>query len=113
MSDPPTKPAPPILTNYPKGVFEMIADKRKSSKFIVNFFGSLMAFIICTVFTGTSAVGQPSLGFEKAPPAVIESVAGGQSEEIIVLFDDTAVKNEAGVVHRANGASHDPSWIHE
>ncbi|MBI5074886.1 MAG: carboxypeptidase regulatory-like domain-containing protein [Nitrospirae bacterium] len=67
---------------------------------------------IVTLFNVTRAYAQAA-GIDKAPLEVLEAVAAGQSEEIIVLFDDIAVQNEAATMRSAIGSSHDTSEILE
>ncbi len=48
---------------------------------------------------------------EKAPLGVAERLAAGQPQDLLVLFDDSAVESEAGALRRARGLIHDDPAI--
>lgn len=65
-----------------------------------------MLFMLFLLFFAAGASAQMP-GEEKAPPSVINNVASGQPQDIIVLFDDTAIQEEAAVLRRNIGADYD------
>ncbi|MEW6714128.1 MAG: S8 family serine peptidase, partial [Nitrospirota bacterium] len=87
----------------------MINDKKKTMRFR-TFFPHTLLFVFA-VFIVANVTVQVWAGIEKAPPAVIDAMAAGQPQEVIVLFDDTAIQNTAEAMRQNIGADYDTTEI--
>lgn len=67
--------------------------------------------VISAVFASEEAWCQTIGWAEKAPPALINAIAKGQPQELIVLFDDTQVQNEAAFMRENIGADYETPEI--
>jgi len=80
--------------------------KRKTTMLL----GCCLLIIFSMTFTLTGAFCQIP-GAEKSPQEVIDSIETGQPQDLIVLFDDSAVENDARTLRAALGVSHDTDYI--
>lgn len=69
---------------------------------------NIMAVItgIVMVFNTSAAIAAPTV-----PPALMERLRGGKPQEVIVLYEDTAVNAEAERLRKASGKEHDDDAI--
>ncbi|MEF9427601.1 MAG: hypothetical protein L0956_10750, partial [Candidatus Mariimomonas ferrooxydans] len=85
---------------------------RKYKKYSFWFFLNFIVLIFGFAFIAANAYGL-SAGSDKAPPEVIDAIADGRAQDIIVLFDDTDIENEASLLRRDMGITYDSEVILE
>ena len=66
-------------------------------------------FLCSLFFSGAQAA--VTVGVEKAPPSVIDTVNAGQPQDLIVLLDDTAVQQQAALMREGLGIHHDDEAV--
>ena len=78
----------------------------------IRFLAVLIA-AICVVFVLSGAPARAEVGAEKVAPSVLQSITAGLPQDVIVLFDDASIRNEAETMRWNIGASHDTPAIIE
>lgn len=63
-----------------------VAAHKRVLSFVVFLF-------LCSLFSGAQAA--VTVGLDKAPPSVIDGISANQPQEVIVLFDDSAIESDA------------------
>jgi len=83
----------------------MISSKN-TNRFSLGVLSSFLVLILFPAIFMTDVSGQVT-GFEKVPPSIIDAITSGQPQEVIVLFDDTAIQNAAATMRDSIGIPYD------
>ena len=66
-----------------------------------------LTVLACALFGPSGALAQVNRPPEKAPRSVSDALAAGQSRDVIVRFDDSAIQDDAAVMRLIAGVEHD------
>jgi len=76
-----------------------------------GFVYTCLTVLACALFCPPGALAQVNRPAEKAPRSVSDALAAGQSRDVIVLFDDSAIQDDAAVMRLITGVEHDTPEI--
>ncbi len=91
----------------------MVEQKRALLKSKGASLFAVLIVLLGPVFIPTAASALTGNGEEKVSPSVLQSLGAGRTQDVIVLFDDSSIQNEAETMRENLGVNHDTPGILE